>query len=269
MGSKDRGQRTSPLRDRALNAAGESGEERCQTLLLEHFAPWVMVCVMLALMAGLEWLRWLASAPPNPLAYTIVAAVAVGLLFVRVLPRLREAGFRLSIGIEGEKHVAEVMDQLKGDGYRIIHDIVERDYNIDHVLLGPTGVYVIETKTRSKRSDRRDVRVSYDGRRILVDGQEPDRDPLKQVRAAADRVAEILRQHTGLQPPVRPVVLFPGWYVEPQPKGVPIWVLNPKALPAWARNEPTRLSAREVSVLTAALESHARSAPTGGEASAP
>lgn len=34
---------------------------------------------------------------------------------------------------------------------------------------------------------------------------------------------------------VRPVVTYPGWYVEDPPKGVRsgVWVLNPKVIPAF------------------------------------
>jgi hypothetical protein len=50
------------------------------------------------------------------------------------------------------------------------------------------------------------------------------------------------RQHTGKEFPVRPVVLFPGWFVEPFPKGSLVWVLNPEALPSFIEHEPNRIN---------------------------
>jgi hypothetical protein len=52
---------------------------------------------------------------------------------------------------------------------------------------------------------------------------------------------EMHRLSTGKEFPVRPVVLFPGWFVEPLPKGSSVWVLNPQALPSFIQHEPIRI----------------------------
>ena len=51
------------------------------------------------------------------------------------------------IGAEGEETVAQLLSLL-GDAYRVIHDAVLPGMrgNIDHIVLGPNGVFVIETK---------------------------------------------------------------------------------------------------------------------------
>ena len=248
----------SPLRQAPLRNAGESGSERLWGHLLDEAAPWLSVCVVLVLVAVLEWLIWLTNFRPHPIWLTLVAAALIAFFYFRKLPEIREQVRQERLGVEGEKAVGEMLDELKADGYHVIHDIVEDGYNIDHVLIGPTGVYVIETKTRSKKPGRGKVSVTYDGRHVLVDGHAPDRDPLKQVQALADRVRDILRERTGMSPPIRPVVLFPGRWVDPQPKGVAIWVLNEKALPKFVCEEPVRVNPADVRTLVAALESHVR-----------
>lgn len=52
-----------------------------------------------------------------------------------------------------------------------------------------TAVYVIETKSRSKRVGCRDVHVTYNGQRIRVDGHESDCDPFDRIAAAIARHA--------------------------------------------------------------------------------
>jgi len=153
--------------------------------------------------------------------------------------------------------VGQSLEELRSKGYRVYHDIQEKGYNIDHVVIGPGGVFVIETKTISKRVSG-NPRVSYDGKRVLVDGHAPDRDPVTQAKAAADRVVEILVRATGNRPKVRPVVLYPGWWVDKQPKGVKVWVLNQKAFPKFIDNEPLVLKPEEITLLSAALETHVR-----------
>lgn len=85
----------------------------------------------------------------------------------------------------------------------------------------------------------RDAKVIFDGERILVDGFEPDRNPVIQAKAQATWLREVLAESTGRKFPVRPVVLFPGWFVE-QGKGTTreIWVLTLKALPSFLAREP-------------------------------
>jgi len=60
----------------------------------------------------------------------------------------------------------------------------------------------------------------------LIDGVEPDRDPLTQAKAVARRVREILKEQTGQDVPVKPVVLFPGWYVEVPTRNSEVYVAN-------------------------------------------
>jgi len=54
------------------------------------------------------------------------------------------------IGAEGEETVAQYLNVL-GHPYRVIHDVVlpEIGGNIDHIILGPNGIFVIETKNHN------------------------------------------------------------------------------------------------------------------------
>jgi len=52
------------------------------------------------------------------------------------------------IGAEGEEKIAELLSHLDGS-YFVIHDVVLPGMvkeNIDHVVLGPNGIFVLETK---------------------------------------------------------------------------------------------------------------------------
>jgi hypothetical protein len=52
------------------------------------------------------------------------------------------------IGAEGEEEVGRLLDRLTSDGYRVLHDRRRPGgrENIDHVVIGPPGVLVVETK---------------------------------------------------------------------------------------------------------------------------
>jgi len=74
---------------------------------------------------------------------------ALMLLIVAVLTFFSRGG-TWSVGAEGEEIVAKHLSLL-GDPYRVIHDVVLPNMrgNIDHIVLGPNGVFVIETKNNN------------------------------------------------------------------------------------------------------------------------
>ena len=90
---------------------------------------------------------------------------------------------------------------------------------------------MFETKTRSKPKGR-DSKIVYDGEKILIDGWTMAPDPLKQIQANTSWIRDLLMESTGKSFPVRPVLLFPGWYVDSvgvHPQGR-VWVLSPERL---------------------------------------
>ncbi len=52
-------------------------------------------------------------------------------------------------GAAGEEQTAAVLDPLEADGYVVLHDrrMPGSRANLDHVVIGPTGVWVVETKS--------------------------------------------------------------------------------------------------------------------------
>jgi hypothetical protein len=71
---------------------------------------------------------------------------------------------RLQRGIEGEERVASLLDALQPEGFTVINDLEIGRGNADHVLVGPTGVFVIETKDWGGRFYRRRGRLMFNQR---------------------------------------------------------------------------------------------------------
>ncbi len=90
-------------------------------------------------------LFFLGMATTSPLFYYIA------LMFLIVAASaFFSGGGTWSIGAEGEETVAKHLSLLSHP-YRIIHDVVLPNMrgNIDHLVLGPNGVFVIETKNNN------------------------------------------------------------------------------------------------------------------------
>lgn len=54
-------------------------------------------------------------------------------------------------------------------------------------------------------------------------------------------------------------MLYPGWWVDPPPKGVEVWVLNPEALPTFVSHEYVVFRDDQVKLFASALETYMRS----------
>jgi hypothetical protein len=51
-------------------------------------------------------------------------------------------------GAHGERHTARLLDRLTRDGYVVFHDLAVpgSPANLDHLVIGPTGVFIIDSK---------------------------------------------------------------------------------------------------------------------------
>ena len=236
--------RRSPLKDKPLRNPGQSVEEHRRELVDNAMEPF-LIALILVLLAGLEWYRFYFPYPPHPVLYTVVAVLGLGYAAFRIWRALPVAR-ALRQAIEGERAVGQFLERLREGGYQVFHDVIGTGFNLDHVIVGPAGIFAIETKTFSKPT-RREATIKIDGERILVDGRQPDRDPIAQAKAQATWLRDLLTESTGRKFAVRSVILFPGWYVEQdRASRREIWVLNPKALPRFLEHEPEVVSPEDV-----------------------
>ncbi len=140
------------------------------------------------------------------------------------------------LGYEGEIAVGQELNQMMRQGYYVYHDLIADKFNIDHIVVGPAGVFAVETKARSKPTsdDRKaDANVVYDGKSIRFP-RWTETKPLEQARNQAAWLEKWLSSATGEMVQVKPVVALPGWFVKRTAKeGIP--VINPKQFSGLAR----------------------------------
>jgi hypothetical protein len=249
-------QKRSPLKERPLRYAGQSVNERIEDRFTDALECWV-IAWLLIILAGLEWWRSYRQDTFHPFLYTFIAVV--GFIFCgwkswKIFKEIK----LLKLGRDGELIVAEFLEPLSKSGYSVLHDVVGGNFNVDHVLIGPTGVFVIETKTRSKSGGAEET-VQFDGTNIFIHGKAADPNPLIQAKANARWIRELLKTSTSKDFPVFPVVLFPGWYVEQKVKQNDALVLNPKNLESFLKNRSVVLPASDASMAAFHLKQFIRS----------
>jgi hypothetical protein len=251
-------EKRSPITDKPLRHAGQSLDEQREELLSEKLAFPLVAALVVIVFAGLEWWEYYHPRPRNPLLMSLLASLVVMWALFRIRQLLPVAR-SLSLAREGERAVGEFLERLREKGYRVFHDVVGDDFNLDHVIIGPAGVFTIETKTIQKPR-RGSPRIKVDGDKVLIDGIEADRNPVVQAKAQASWLQRLLKESTSKSFHVRPVVVYPGWYVEQSRESrKEIWVLEPKALPGFLANEPTVLPAEDIALASLHLSRFIRS----------
>jgi hypothetical protein len=240
-------EKKSPLKSAPLRSAGQSIQDRQIELLNDKLvAPAFLIAFFLGITL-FEWLRTLRPTDPNPALYSLLLLLSVGFFVYRLLT-LRSELMRLRLAKEGERAVGQLLDTLRADGYQVFHDVLGEGFNLVHVLIGPGGVFTVETKTWSKPA-RGSPEVLFDGEAIRVGGLEPDRNPVIQARAQAGWLRSVLSESTGREFAVLPVVVFPGWFVKTTTRPrQPLWVLEPKALVKYLKNREPQLTAEEIAL---------------------
>lgn len=178
-----------------------------------------------------------------------------GRMIVRDMPESR----RLRQAIEAEQATAqEISLSLAGDN-RIFHDIQAKGFNIDHVVITPSGIFAIETKSRLKPpagQGKDAARVRYDGKQLQFPGWK-ETGALEQASRQAKWLAGYLKKATGEEYPVTPVLALPGWFVDQtvRPSEGMVRVVNPKAVRSlfFPRRAPV-LDERAIQVVAFQLE---------------
>ena len=217
----------SPLKAAPLRTAGQSIEEEILRIVAEDTSAYISFSIFIIIFTAYEWYRWLTNFPPRPLTFSFLAVAMLTYFVYKTVLAKRKIN-NLKQARDGEKAVGEFLERFREKGYRVFHDIVGGNFNIDHLLIGKSGIYTIETKTISKPTKGKHE-IQYDGNQVSINGHSPDRDPVVQAKAQASWIKELVKDLTGKVYRVQPVVLYPGWFVK-QPSGAEVWVLNPKAL---------------------------------------
>lgn len=232
-----------------MRQPGQSSREKVDKIFDDEFMPYFFSVIVFGVLAMFEWYRHFTKAPPHPILFSVMFAGALLLAMRRgtvVKRRIRQA----KLGEQGEQSVGQTLDEkLRPWGCQVFHDILADDFNVDHFVVGPTGLFCVETKTCSKPA-KGDSRVVYDGESVTVNGFSPDRDPVVQAKAEARWMSDLIEQSTGKRFPVQPMVVYPGWYVETTRPNPDVWVLNDTVAPTFIKNARGSLSPEDVSLIT-------------------
>jgi hypothetical protein len=250
----------SPIKDKPLRNPGQSLDQYLLDVVFDEGIIYILTGTFVCFYAFNNWIYYLTEKVPNPWAMTLIAVAVVAYCLYKIKKALKKIT-KLKQGRDGERAVGQYLESLREQGVKVFHDLPGENFNLDHVLVALSGVYVIETKTYSK-PDKGETRIIYTGETLIHHNGFKDDKPLVQVKAGANWLKQLIKESTGRDIDVKKVVLFPGWFIEPtaESKQSDVWVLNPKALPAFIANSRKRLSGEDVNLVAFHLSRFVRTA---------
>jgi len=201
-----------------------------------------------------------AATLPNPIFTIFFLALTSGILVVLALRTFSEIE-NVRQGLHGEQIMGEYLQNLIAQGYKVFHDIPgDGKWNVDHVVVGPAGVFVIETKTKSKKPSR----TKQPEHEVIVDGQTlrfpyyTDKKALEQARMNAVWVGKWLSKATGEPVTAQAIVALPGWMVKQTAPAKDVWVMNVKGVPKNITSCSKRLSESAIGKIAYQLDQRCR-----------
>jgi hypothetical protein len=205
-----------PDPDPSARTAGQYARATVRRLRMRTLVTLGVLAVATAALGrtfGLHDARFIAS--------EVALLVSMFVISRYVLPLLE----RRDRGAEGEEHVGGLLEQLSDGGWHVIHDASLGRGNVDHILIGPPGVFTVETKSHPGP-----VRVARVHGATLAQAQAQ--------RRAIEGV-------TGLR--VEPLIVFSrAWVDRPMARRKGVRVVPARMLLGYMTKLPARLEPREI-----------------------
>ena len=173
-----------------------------------------------------DWVEWALYG-----LFSTLLVLMFSLLLVRDYQRIR----RLKLGLACELAVGQELENLirpDAHPYYIFHDVPTDNFTIDHVVITPHGIFVVETRARTKAigSDGSELAQVYVEHERLRFPHWQERRPLHKTRQATQWLTQWLEHRCGVSVPVRGVLVLPGWEIDTSEAGDDILVVSGEQL---------------------------------------
>jgi hypothetical protein len=209
--------------DPTTRAAGQHERTTVRRLRMRTLVALGVLAVATALLGrafGLRSALFLAS--------EIALLVGIFVILRFVLPLVE----RHDRGATGEEQVGGLLDELAGEGWHVIHDASLGRGNVDHILLGPVGVFTVETK-------------SHPG-------------PIKVARVHGATLAQAQAQRKAIERivgiPVEPLIVFSrAWVDKPLARRKGVRVTTARMLAGYLERRPQTLTQEQVELARTAV----------------
>jgi len=207
----------SPLSIDLLRSPGESLREQIDDITSDILSNLLMLPIVpvFAYSVGLSN-YFLSESRISMLSIVMYSILIIGstIYFCHSIYKLLNKKNLLRLGMECEVAVGQDLQNLMQYKFKVYNDFQTKKFNIDHIAVGPTGVFAIETKGRSKfaKHENNNWKLEFDGQKLIFPGW-LETEPVEQALRQANWLKNWLRKATAENINVTPVLAIPGWYI--------------------------------------------------------
>ena len=259
-----------PKIERVRRLAGEGAREKCEELsekiendaIAAFFAPAaaivsfsVSIAVFKPVGLMLEVLVWMVP---------LIGLVFLAFYVIRISRNIIQRS-DWWLGQFGERNVADHLEPLRHRGWWIYHDVPAENrgtkFNVDHVVVGPGGVFAVETKTprrhEVKYGRQAEHVVEYDGEKLRWPNGFIDYDKPRRTAARADWLLKWMQAEKLPVKEVIPLLAIPWWYVRDVGKeSCAVQAAHPGQLMGIIASRSAVLTANQIAVIAEKLDQH-------------
>jgi hypothetical protein len=178
------------------------------------------------------------------------ASMTMWMVFRETPPRYVE---KWRDGAEGEWEAEKALRPLERSGWRVFHDVQNNYGNYDHIVVGPTGLYLLESKNFQgivtvKNGAPRSTRRHDPSQVEVFDRIKPA------ALGSARRLSQEIQRLTGKNPWVQAVVVFWSEFPDGFAQEGKCVFIEGSRLCSWLQSRTSRLSKVEIQVIAAGVE---------------
>ncbi|MBC8441525.1 MAG: NERD domain-containing protein [Deltaproteobacteria bacterium] len=197
---------------------------------------------------------------PGIIYFILMGSVLFGAIYflMKKLYKIFQKRNSLRVGYECELAVGQGLQVLAKYGFNIFHDFpAQKNFNIDHIAVGPQGIFAIETKGRAKfqKTEKDNWKLEFDGEKLFFPGWTETK-PITQAISQARWLQTWIESSTGDKHYVTPVLAIPGWFIR-QTKPSELRITNGKSFDFLAKNKAV-LSEKQIMVISFQIEKMCR-----------
>ncbi|HSH13870.1 MAG TPA: nuclease-related domain-containing protein, partial [Desulfurivibrionaceae bacterium] len=213
--------RARPRPDKLLSGPGDSQREKIAQLN-EKIAGAVIwwVAIPVAATGAIMAPRLTGVEPLTGPDLFALPGLALALLLFPTIAMVRYCRERQAHQhkLDAELTVGREINLLLREGFYIFHDVPEDSGNVNHVVVGLSGIFAVETVGRPVPDLGRgivDAKVIYDGENLFFPPKNlRESEAVKQSRRQAIAMERWLGDALGWSVQVRSALALPGWFVE-------------------------------------------------------
>lgn len=251
----------SPLNIELLRSPGEALRnqiDKCNSDILEYFMYLVILPILMYTFTITQYSFF--NRKLGITYFILLGLFLLGAIFflIKKLYKIFKQRNSLRVGYECELAVGQGLQVLAKYGFNIFHDFpAQKNFNIDHIAVGPQGVFAIETKGRAKfqKTENDNWKLEFDGEKLFFPGWIETK-PISQAIRQARWLQTWIESSTGDKHYVTPVLAIPGWFIR-QTKASELRITNGKSFDFLAKNKVV-LSEKQLMVISFQIEKMCR-----------